>query len=165
MTDIRLHGNPVTSGVPQGSVLGPILFLIHITDIDLDVKNEVLKFVDDTKLFGTVMDEVATAGLQRDLNSLFEWSETWQMEFNVAKCKVMHVGKRNTQYCYEINGTVLQAVNNECDLGIEVRSDIKVSDQYLKAYVRASRVLNMIGRNICYKTPDILLRLYIIISC
>ena len=68
--------------------------MIYINELDLDVKNEALKFAEDTKLFGTVKDEVAIVGLQRDLNSLAEWFETWQMEFNVAKCKVMHFGKR-----------------------------------------------------------------------
>ena len=118
---------------------------IYINDLDLDVKNEVLKFADDAKLFGIVMDKVATAGLQRDLNQLVEWSETWQMEINVAKCKVMRFGKRNIEYCYAMNGTVLQVVNNhECNLGIEVRTDMKVSDQCSKADVRASIVLNLI---------------------
>ena len=76
----------VLSGVPQGSVLGPILFLIYINDLDDDITSKVLKFADDTKMFRKIKNDADRQHLQDDLNKLIEWSEKWQMVFNVGKC-------------------------------------------------------------------------------
>ena len=73
----------VLSGVPQGSVLGPILFIIYINDLDCGITNWILKFADDTKIFGTSCDIRQRRKLQEDLNALFHWSTEWQMLFNV----------------------------------------------------------------------------------
>ena len=86
----------VVSGVPQGSVIDPILFLIYINDLDLGVKNEILKFADDTKLYGVVTDEIEAQLLQSDLNVITSWADEWQMKFNLEKCKVMHIGKKHS---------------------------------------------------------------------
>ena len=75
-----------TSGVPQGSVLGPILFLIYINDLDDDITSKVLKFADDTKVFRKIKSDADRQHLQDDLNKLIEWSEKWQMMFNFGKC-------------------------------------------------------------------------------
>ena len=72
----------VLSGVPQGSVLGPILFLIYINDLDDDITSKVLKFADDTKVFRKIKSDADRQHLQDDLNKLIEWSEKWQMLFN-----------------------------------------------------------------------------------
>ena len=74
---------PVESGVPQGSVLGPILFIIYVNDIPDIVKSSVLIFADDTKIFATT-DQANT--LQEDLNNLMKWAELWELTFNVIKC-------------------------------------------------------------------------------
>ena len=80
----------VLSGVPQGSVLGPILFLIYINDLDDDITSKVLKFADDTKVFRKIKSDADRQHLQDDLNKLIEWSEIWQMLFNFGKCKCLH---------------------------------------------------------------------------
>ncbi len=86
----------VISGVPQGSVLGPILFLIFINDLDSTVLIDILrKFADDTKLGQAVGTNEERALLQQALDNLCQWSDTWGMEFNVKKCKVMHLGFNN----------------------------------------------------------------------
>ena len=77
------------SGVPQGAVLGPVLFLIFINDIDSRVSSNVLKFADDTKVFSVIDSYVDGCGLQADLINIEKWVEMWQMEFNVDKCKVV----------------------------------------------------------------------------
>ena len=82
------------SGVPQGSVLGPLLFLIFINDLEDNTTGSVLKFADDTKIFRQVRDTRDNIRMQIDLDQLVEWAEKWQMQFNVSKCKVMYVGKR-----------------------------------------------------------------------
>ena len=78
----------VLSGVPQGSVQGPLLFIIFINDLELQISNTVLKFADDTKVFGTVIDEDDRGVLQEDLHKLSEWADSWRMEFNVEKCEI-----------------------------------------------------------------------------
>ena len=82
----------VTSGVPQGSVLGPVLFLIFINDLDAALVNSILKFADDTKLFGKVNNDSDRESIQQDHHRLLNWSDKWQMPFNTAKCMVMHIG-------------------------------------------------------------------------
>ena len=89
----------VISGVPQGSILGPLLFLIFINDID---KGKLLKFADDTKLVGTVCTEVELEQLRTDLKLLYSWSIDWQMIFNTDKCKAVHFGYNNTAADYSL---------------------------------------------------------------
>ena len=79
----------VWSGVPQGSVLGPLLFLIYINELEEEVVSKVFKFADDTKLFRQDSDTVDAVGMQEDLDRLVEWADKWQMQFNVSKCKVL----------------------------------------------------------------------------
>uniref|UniRef100_A0A8C3F3S5 Reverse transcriptase domain-containing protein n=1 Tax=Chrysemys picta bellii TaxID=8478 RepID=A0A8C3F3S5_CHRPI len=85
----------VTSGVPQGSVLGPILFNLFINDLEKGVNSEVAKFADDTKLLKIVKTKADCDELQKDLTKLSDWATKWQMKFNVDKCKVIHIGKNN----------------------------------------------------------------------
>ena len=86
------NGKSVLSVVPHGSVLGPILFLIYINDLEDDISSKVLKFVDDTKIFRKVTNDTDKQSLQDDLDKLVKWSEKWQMLFNFGKCKCIHIG-------------------------------------------------------------------------
>jgi len=103
----------VWSGVPQGAVLGPLLFLIYINDLEEDVISKVFKFADDTKSFRQVSDMVDAVGMQEDLDRLVEWADKWQMQFNVSKCKVMHVGKKNPRHPYYMSSNGLKSVEVE----------------------------------------------------
>ena len=85
----------VSSGVPQGSVLGPILFLIYINNLDEDVKCKISKFADNTKIANRVISLSQQQELQSDLNTLGERAVDSQMFFNVDRCKVLHIGNRN----------------------------------------------------------------------
>ena len=82
------------SGVPQGSVLGPVLFVAYINDLPDGIKSFILMYADDTKIFRQMNNEDDRQELQRDLDRLSRWSEKWQLRFNVEKCNVMH--DRNT---------------------------------------------------------------------
>ena len=84
----------VPSGVPQGSVLGPVLFLIYINDIDYAVDTTMKKFADDTKLYERVRTEEQVISMQNSLDSVLKWGNDWQMLFNLSKCKILHVGKK-----------------------------------------------------------------------
>ena len=92
----------VLSGLPQGSVLGPKLFLIYINDLEDDISSKVLNFADDTKVFGNVTKQ----SLQDDLDKLVQWSEKWQMLFNFGKCKCIHIGHGNMDEEYKMGDAV-----------------------------------------------------------
>ena len=93
VNDVRSEWLPVTSGVPQGSVLGSASFIVCINDIDVNVSISVLKFADDTKLYSNVCTCDQTGQLQYDLDRMSEWSTKWQMLFNDDKCKRLHMGQ------------------------------------------------------------------------
>ena len=111
----------VLSGVPQGSVLGPILFLIYINDLDDDITSKVLKFADDTKVF--VKSDADRQHLQDDLNKLISWSEKWQMLFNFGKCKCLHTGHGNENAQYTMGGTVLNTLEEGKGLRLTISAD------------------------------------------
>jgi len=103
---------------------------------------------------------VDAVGMQEDLDRLVEWADKWQMQFNVSKCKVMHVGKKNPRRPYYMSSNGLKSVEVEKDLGIMITSDLKCSQQCECAYSKANRVMGMIRRTITYKEPRIMLSLY-----
>jgi hypothetical protein len=117
----------VLSGVPQGSVLGPLLFVIFINDMDQAAQgvNIVRKFADDTKLGKTVVSEADRDELQESLDLLCNWADKWGMQFNVAKCKVMHLGNRNPNFVYHMNGQELEVSAEERDIGVIVADNLK----------------------------------------
>ena len=151
---------PVLSGVPQGSVLGPILFLIYINDLDDDITSKVLKFADDTKVFRKIKSDADRQHLQDDLNKLIEWSEKWQMLFNFGKCKCLHTGHGNEDAQYTMGDTVLNTTSKEKDLGLTISADMKVSEQCGIAAAKGNQILGLIRRNIVYKEKELIIPLY-----
>ena len=128
----------VVSGVPQGSVLGPLLFVVYINDLESGLINEVLKFADDSKLFGAVSSPEDVDKICQDLFKLSNWSDEWLMVFNEAKCKVMHLGHNNPRALYSINEYNLEETSEERDLGIIVQNNLKVSTQCSKVVKTAN---------------------------
>ncbi len=106
---------PVTSGVPQGFVLERVLFIIYINDIDVGLNNFIAKFADDTKLGNSVITDRDRMNLQEDLRKISEWSQRWEMPFNVNKCQILQVGTRNRKIEFEMNGTKLESVQRVRD--------------------------------------------------
>ena len=85
------------SGVPRGSILGPILFIFLINDLPTDIIAKLLLFADDTKLIKMLLSMMSHSELQNDLNHLISWSEKWQLKFNTSKCKVLRFGQSDTK--------------------------------------------------------------------
>ena len=102
----------VTSGVPQGTVLGQTLFFIYINDIVENINSNIKLFADDCVLYRQIDSPQDHVILQEDLNNLFDWSSTWQMKFNVYKCVVMNIGNLEIKpkYEYKMNNQILETV-------------------------------------------------------
>ena len=113
----------VSSGVPQGSIIGPLLFIVYINDLDEKMTSTVLKLADGTKISSNSQQE-----LQRDLDTAVEWAQTWQMQFNTNKCKVMHVGHRNERANYTMGNHQLEEVEEEKELGMLNHRTLSVSN-------------------------------------
>jgi len=151
---------PVTSGVPQGSVLGPILFLIYINDIDKGLTSKLLKFADDTKIFRAIKKESDCVELQRDINNIMEWSNKWQMKFNTTKCKVVHIGTKNPNHQYTMDENPLQSSQGEKDLGVTINQDLSFDTHIANAVKKANQILGMIWRTYDDKSMKNILQLY-----
>uniref|UniRef100_A0A803JB19 Reverse transcriptase domain-containing protein n=1 Tax=Xenopus tropicalis TaxID=8364 RepID=A0A803JB19_XENTR len=111
------NSTSVVSGVPQGSVLGPLLFNLFINDLEVGIESTVSIFADDTKLYKTISSMQDAATLQSDLTKLESRAANWKIRFNVVKCKVIHFGRNNINANYLLNGSLLGESLMEKDLG------------------------------------------------
>ncbi|CAM4490787.1 unnamed protein product [Lepidochelys olivacea] len=150
----------VTSGVPQGSVLGPILFKLFITDLGTKSGNVLIKFVDDTKLGGIANAEKDRDIIQGDLDDLVNWSNSNRMKFNSEKCKVMHLVINNKNFCYKLETHQLEVTEEEKDLGVLVDHSMTMSRQCNMAMKKANAVLGCIRRGISNRDKEVLVPLY-----
>ena len=111
----------VGSGVPQGSVLGPLLFILYVNDA-VDICNndvEMALYADDLKLYSSVCSGSSSA-VQNALDNLVKWANEWQLTINIAKCHVLKIGGKVTQTSYTIDGTTLPTSSSISDLGVIV---------------------------------------------
>ena len=150
----------VNSGVPQGSVLGPILFLLYINDLPTFIKSKAKLFADDTKIYRVIRSIYDADILQEDLNSLIDWCKEWRMFFNAAKCHVIHFSKKNPNYLYHINGRLIEAPKTEKDLGVVISQDLQPREHIKGVISKANQTLGMIKRTFVHLDKDIFLLTY-----
>ena len=156
--------NDVTSGVPQGSVLGPVLFVIFINDLPEATYSVAQMFADDTKLFNLIQNVSDHQRLQHDIDKLVNWANTWKMSFNSSKCKVLHIGRNNPNKVYtmenESGRSTLDTTALEKDLGVHVDPQLNFSQHVEKQANTANKILGMIRRNFEYIDTQVMKRLY-----
>lgn len=118
----------VTSGIPQGSILGPLLFIIYINDLPECINSSCKIFADDTKLYNNASNQSI---IQNDLLNLLEWSRLWPLSFNVNKCCVLHMGNKNDNHEYYMDKdsqTKLKVTELEKDVGVHFSTDLKCDE-------------------------------------
>ena len=132
------------SGIPQGSVLGPTLFVIFINDMPNAIKNSCMLFADDAKLYRTIQTKGDASSLQEDIDSLVRWSLNWQLPFNAENCKIMRIGNDKNPQTYYMNEQPLDYVKEEKDLGVVVDNRLKLHKLAASAVKQANKVLGLI---------------------
>ena len=150
----------VDSGVPQGTVLGPILFLCHINDLPKAVVSQVRLFADDCLLYTEINSFQDHIKLQNDLKSLEVWATTWGMRFNAAKCYILSIRSTST-YMYSLNNTILKSVPNNPYLGVLLSNDLQWSDHICKITKKANSTLGFLRRNLRKCPPKCRLNAYL----
>ena len=154
---------PVLSGVPQGSVLGPVMFVIFINDIDGAVEDITIikKFADDTKIGQIIkVEQDDCLKLQTALDNLSNWAKTWGMAFNHEKCHVMHVGRLNPSHNYTMDGHELDKISWEKDIGVIIHDSLKPSQQCAESARKARGVLSQIKHAFHFRDRVVLVNLY-----
>lgn len=138
---------PVKSGVPQGTVLGPLLFLCHINDLPTSVNSKVRLFADDCLLYREIRSFQDHLTLQSDLQKLELWAKKWGMRFNAQKCYILST-KNTSSYLYSLGGVILQHVQQNTYLGVQISADLKWTTHIGNICRKAGSTLGFLRRNL-----------------
>ena len=142
---------PVLSGVPQGTVLGPLLFSLYINDISSDIESEIRLFADDCVCYREINDEKDTMKLQRDIDRLGSWARKWGMRFQPVKCNMMQLTRKRIKKIhasYTLEGTNLENVESIKYLGVTITSDLRWNTHVSNVCTKANRTLGFLRRNL-----------------
>ena len=140
----------VTSGVPQGMVLGPLLFILYLIDLQEGISSQVRLLADDCILYREINTLSDRQELQKDINSLCNWESKWQMKFNIDKCYIMHVEhKRNPLLMtYNMNGRPIDFTACHTYLGIGMTNKLSWAEHISNTVSKANKVLGHLRRNL-----------------
>ena len=149
----------VTSGIPQGSVLGPLLFVLHINDLPDCTLSQTFLFADDTKIYRHVKTVEDQQILQEDINRLQAWSDKWLLKFHPDKCKIMSIGKKITNFNYNMHTDDLREISlpyvqSEKDVGVTFDENMTFREEINRRTAKASSIMGMIRRNFTYLDVD-----------
>ncbi|XP_071943713.1 uncharacterized protein [Antedon mediterranea] len=153
----------VGSGVPQGSVLGPLLFNLFVYDLPLNTSSVMKQYADDTVIYKPVFSRHDALTLQQDLCKISKWCEDNKMKLNAKKCKVMHITRKRNyipHFIYTIESNPLEAVNSHKYLGINFSRDLTWSAHVNDVSMKSMRMLGFIKRFVGFNDTEILLRLF-----
>ena len=147
----------VLSGVPQGSVLGPLLFIAYTADLKISIESPFAMYADDIKLYNNSCKNII---LKKDLLAIYNWSKDWLLPLNCEKCYVLHIGKKNPKCKYYLGGNEL--TKTECcrDLGIFINQELTWSDHIAHTVKKANSVLFLLGKAFSRIHPVAFSKLY-----
>jgi len=155
---------PVVSGVAQGSVLGPILFILFINDIGCICNGCTVShklFADDLKLYSTINTNCDHVQFQAVLNNLQQWCIDWQLNINPSKCNIIHFGHNNNKYTYFLNGSPLNAPETVTDLGVDVDPLLKFDHHINKIIKKAYSRIGILFKGFASREVQLLKQAYI----
>jgi len=145
----------VTSGVPQGSVIGPLLFNLFINDItdNLDSSTTSKIFADDIKIYTEISCNNQSTNLQNHLDLIHQWSTTWQLPISHSKCNLLYLGQQKANLSFSISNTLLPELSSVVDLGVTIDPDLKFSDHISSIVTRAKQRAALVHR--CFISRNI----------
>ena len=152
----------VTSGVPHGSVIGPVLFLLYINDIHVNIKSTTRLFADDGVVYREVRTQRDHNILQEDLDTLSNWSKEWLMGFNIKKCAVLTITKKKkpSTHTYQLVGENVPRVDHYKYLGITISHDLRWNLHCQQIRHRANRTLGLLRRTLSPCSKEVKNRAY-----
>ena len=152
----------VTSGIPQGSVLGPLLFLIYINDLPDGITSTIYMYADDTKLYREIKSPDDHQILQNDLSKLCTWSKKWLLKFHPKKCSCLTIGKKleSLSYSYDLSSHIIEQVKSIKDIGVTMDSELSFDEHINIKIDTANKIVGIIRRSYRYLNCEIFLPLY-----
>ncbi len=143
----KTEWSDVESGIPQGSVLGPVLFVLFINDLPSVVQSIMKIFADDTNVYNCVKVDNGVEELQSGIDNMAEWGIKWQLPFNIGKCKSLHSGRTNGKHVYTLKGHNLEQMHQEKDLGVIIDNQLKFHNHTSAAINKSNQILAIVKKS------------------